>query len=52
MHKRLSEESFSDASRILVATLTWNFNFGKTHLVGTKSLNNQDTDYGIKGSYK
>lgn len=45
-------ESFSDASRILVATLTWNFNFGKTHLVGTKSLNNQDTDYGIKGSYK
>lgn len=22
-------ESFSDASRILVATLTWNFNFGK-----------------------
>lgn len=45
-------ESFSDVSRILVATLTWNFNFGKTHLVGTKSLNNQDTDYGIKGSYK
>src|SRR5574344_1094330 len=45
-------ESFSDASRILVATLTWNFNFGKTHLIGTKSLNNQDTDYGIKGSYK
>lgn len=45
-------ESFSSASQTIVATLTWNFSFGKTHSSGNKSLNNQDADYGIKGSYK
>lgn len=47
-----TRESFSNASRTIVATLTWNFSFGKTHKSGSNSLNNQDTDYGIKGSYK
>jgi hypothetical protein len=45
-------ESFSDASRIIVGTLIWNFSFGKTHNFGSKSINNQDLDYGIKNSYK
>lgn len=45
-------ESFSSASQTIVATLTWNFSFGKTHSSGNKSLNNQDVDYGIKESYK
>ena len=45
-------ESFSSASQTIVATLTWNFSFGKTHGSGTKSIENQDTDYGVKGSYK
>lgn len=45
-------ESFSNASQTIVATLTWNFSFGKAHTSGNKSLNNQDVDYGIKGSYK
>lgn len=45
-------ESFSNASQTIVTTLTWNFSFGKLHNSGRKSLENQDTDYGIKGSYK
>jgi len=45
-------ESFSSASQTIVATLTWNFSFGKAHSSGSKSLNNQDTDYGIKENYK
>ena len=47
-----TRESFSNASQTIVATLTWNFSFGKTHKSGSNSLNNKDTDYGIKGSYK
>lgn len=45
-------ESFSNASQTIVATLTWNFSFGKTHSSSSKSLNNQDADYGVKSSYK
>lgn len=45
-------ESFSDASQVVVVTLTWSLNFGKSHSSGSKSLNNQDMDYGIKSSYK
>lgn len=45
-------ESFSSASQTIVATLTWNFSFGRTHSSGNNSLNNQDSDYGIKGNYK
>lgn len=45
-------ESFSSASQTIVATLTWNFSFGKAHSSGNKSLNNQDADYGIKENYK
>ena len=45
-------ESFSKASQTIVATLTWNFNFGKAYSSGSKSLNNKDADYGIKDSYK
>ena len=44
-------ESFSKASQTIVATLTWNFNFGKAYSSGSKSLN-KDADYGIKDSYK
>lgn len=45
-------ESFSSASQTIVATLTWNFSFGKTHNSSSKSIENKDTDYGIKSSYK
>ena len=45
-------ESFSSASQTIVATLTWNFSFGKTYNSGSKPLDNKDTDYGIKNSYK
>lgn len=45
-------ESFSNASQTIVATLTWNFSFGKAHSSGSQSLNNKDADYGIKDSYK
>ena len=45
-------ESFSNASKTIVITLTWNFSFGKILSSERKSLNNQDADYGIKGSFK
>jgi hypothetical protein len=45
-------ESFSDASRIFVFTLTWNFSFGKTHTSGNQLLNNKDTEKGIRERYK
>ncbi len=45
-------ESFGNASQTIVATLTWSFSFGETHVSGSKNLDNRDTDYGIKESYK
>lgn len=45
-------ESYSNASQIFVVTLTWNINFGKAHSPNSKSIDNQDTDFGIKSNYK
>jgi hypothetical protein len=45
-------ESFSNASQTIVATLTWNFSFGKIHNSSSKYIDNQDSDYGVKSSYK
>lgn len=45
-------ETFSNASQTVVITLTWNLIFGRSHNVSSKSINNQNIDYGIKESYK
>ena len=37
----------TSASRMLLLTFSWNFDFGRKYKGGSKKLNNTDTDTGI-----